>query len=61
MAAPQRHLPCVTNSALLLRPAATVCDDERLRCDVCGRLVIDLDAHLVACIDHEAPLLCRAS
>lgn len=29
---------------------------ERLRCDLCGRSVIDPDAHLLACVEHEVAL-----
>lgn len=33
--------------------AAGASADERIRCDLCGRPVIDPDAHLFACVQHE--------
>lgn len=29
---------------------------ERIRCDICGALVIDPDGHLEVCVDHEVAM-----
>jgi hypothetical protein len=29
---------------------------ERIRCDICGALVIDPDMHLEVCVDHEVAM-----